>query len=84
MLDQAIIEACASQPLEKPIFDYLLPCWKRAVKSANTARGLTPARAAVHEEARRLCMSNALFSLTMPELYGYACPAPVPRPRPVR
>ncbi|EQL00225.1 ubiquitin fusion degradation protein 2 [Ophiocordyceps sinensis CO18] len=69
-LDQAIIEACGNWPLEKPLMDYLLPCWKRAVKAASTAKNVTGARLEVHEEAKRLCMSNSLFSLTMPVIYG--------------
>lgn len=70
-LDQAIIEACGNWPLDKPLMDYLLPCWKRAVKAASTAKNVTGARLEVHEEAKRLCMSNSLFSLTMPVIYGY-------------
>ncbi|XP_044723898.1 ubiquitin elongating factor core domain-containing protein [Hirsutella rhossiliensis] len=69
-LDQAIIEACGNWPLDKPLMDYLLPCWKRAVRAASTAKNATGARLDVYEEAKRLCMSNCLFSLTMPVLYG--------------
>ncbi|PHH82012.1 hypothetical protein CDD83_3386 [Cordyceps sp. RAO-2017] len=70
ILDQAIIEACAAWPLDKPLLDYLLPCWKRAVKSASMARNLTGSRVEAQDEAKRLCLSNCLFSLTMPVLYG--------------
>lgn len=69
-LEPAIIEACTNLPPVRPVFDYLLACWKRAVRSANVAKAGSPARALVHDEAKRLCMSNALFSLTMPVLYG--------------
>ncbi|KAG6005940.1 hypothetical protein E4U21_007503 [Claviceps maximensis] len=69
-LDQAIIESCSNWPMSSPLFDYLLPCWKRAVKAANTAKNATPHRQEVIEEAKRLCMSNCLFALTMPALYG--------------
>ncbi|KAJ3473430.1 hypothetical protein NLG97_g10312 [Lecanicillium saksenae] len=48
---------------------YLLPCWKRAVKLAQT-KTVSTTRQQLHEEARRLCMSNCLFALTMPDLYG--------------
>ena len=67
-LDQVIIEACTNWPVEKPLMNYLLPCWKRAVKAGN-AKMLPGAVPHVHEEAKRLCMSNSLFCLTMPELY---------------
>ncbi|RDA87233.1 hypothetical protein CP532_2537 [Ophiocordyceps camponoti-leonardi (nom. inval.)] len=69
-LDQAIIEACSIWPAEKPILDYLLPCWKRALKVVGSARNTTFARTQVHHEAKRLCLSNCLFSLTMPVIYG--------------
>ncbi|TQV91651.1 ubiquitin conjugation factor E4 [Cordyceps javanica] len=68
-LDQAIIEACGSWPEEKPLLNYLLPCWKRAVKQAAQKTSSTT-RQQVHEEAKRLCMSNCLFAITMPDLYG--------------
>lgn len=69
ILDQAIIEACTNWPADKPLMNYLLPCWKRAVKAA-TAKTTSAARQEVHEEAKRLCMSNCLFALTMPDLFG--------------
>lgn len=70
-LDQAIIEAAGSWPADKPLMNYFLPCWKRAVKAASTAKVTPGPKAEVHEESKRLCMSNCLFSLTMPDLYGY-------------
>lgn len=69
-LDQAIIEAGSSWPHDRPLMDYLLPCWKRAVKAASSAKVAPGPRAEVLEEAQRLCMSNCLFALTMPVLYG--------------
>ncbi|KYK56129.1 ubiquitin fusion degradation protein 2 [Drechmeria coniospora] len=71
ILDQAIIEACSNLPHHKPLFEYLLSCWKRAGKAASLAKHATGPRLAVHDEAKRLCVSNGLFSLTMPMLYGY-------------
>lgn len=68
-LDQAIIEACSSWPGDKPLLSYLLPCWKRAVKAATSAKITAGPRFDVHEESKRLCMSNCLFALTMPILY---------------
>ena len=69
IIDQAIIEACSIYQPDKPLMTYLLPCWKRANKTAQTKTTVT-ARAAIHEEAKRLCMSNCLFALTMPDLFG--------------
>lgn len=71
VLDQAIIEACANWPLDRPLMDYLLPCWKRAVKAAASAKTAVAARLDLLQEVKRLCMSNCLFCLTMPVLYGY-------------
>lgn len=69
-LDQAIIEAATSWPQDKPLMSYLLPCWKRAVKAASTAKVPAGPKAETHDEAKRLCMSNCLFALTMPALFG--------------
>jgi ubiquitin conjugation factor E4 B len=68
-LDQAIIEACCNWPLDKPLMGYLLPCWKRAVKAAASARIASATKIEVHEESKRLCMSNTFFALTMPALF---------------
>lgn len=70
-LDQAIIESCGQWEKRYPLIDYLLPCWKRAVKIANSAKNASPNKQEVVEEAKRLCMSNCLFALTMPALYGF-------------
>ena len=70
-LDQAIIEAASEWPRDSPLLSYLLPCWKRAVKASSTAKNLQGSRLEVHEEAKRLCLSNCLFAVTMPILYGY-------------
>lgn len=69
LMDQAIIEACSNFATDKPLMQYLLPCWKRAIKTP-AAKGVSPTRVGVHDEAKRLCMSNCLFALTMPDLYG--------------
>ena len=71
LLDQAIIEACSNWASDQPLLDYLLPCWKRAVKASNTARTASAQRQEMLVEAKRLCMSNCLFALTMPALYGF-------------
>jgi ubiquitin conjugation factor E4 B len=70
VLEQAIMEAANTWPHDKPLMSYLLPCWKRAVSASNSAKTATGVRQEVHEEAKRLCMSNCLFALTMPDLYG--------------
>lgn len=69
-LDQAILEAAGNWPHDKPLMDYLLPCWKRAVKAASSSKATSGPRFELHEEAKRLCISNCLFSLTLPDLYG--------------
>jgi ubiquitin conjugation factor E4 B len=73
-LDQAIMEAAGLWPHEKPLLDYLLPCWKRAVKAASSSKSPTGPRLDVHEEAKRLALSNCLFSFTLPDLFGYVPP----------
>ena len=68
-LDQAIIEACSSIPHDKPVLDYLLPCWKRVLKAMKGLRGYTTAKDGILKEARRLCMSHCVFAVEMPEFY---------------
>ncbi|KAK4061306.1 hypothetical protein Trihar35433_9633 [Trichoderma harzianum] len=69
-LDQAIIEACSGWASDKPLMQYLLPCWKRAVKAAAGNKQTSGFKFELHEESKRLCMSNCLFAVTMPVLYG--------------
>jgi ubiquitin conjugation factor E4 B len=69
-LDQAIIEACSSWSSDKPLMHYLLPCWKRAVKAASANKQTSGPKFDLSEESKRLCMSNCLFAVTMPVLYG--------------
>jgi len=69
-LDSALMEACGNIPHNKPILDYLLPCWKRIMKSLKSLRGQASAKDAILKEARRLCMSNCIFAISVPELYG--------------
>lgn len=71
-IDSAILEAAKYVPSSKPLLDYLLPCWKRVVKAAKPTRPLPPEKAAVLQEAKRLCMSNCIFALTMPEYFRWA------------
>jgi ubiquitin conjugation factor E4 B len=69
-LDSAILEAASKVPHNKPVLDYLLPCWKRTTRALKGTRGHAAGRDAVLKEARRLCMSNIIFAVTMPELFG--------------
>lgn len=70
-LDSAILEAASKIPHEKPVLDYLLPCWKRTVRALKNLRGYASTRDLLLKEARRLCMSNCIFAVTMPELFGF-------------
>ncbi|KAK6955052.1 hypothetical protein Daesc_002682 [Daldinia eschscholtzii] len=69
-VDSAILEAARHVPTNKPLLDYLLPCWKRVVRATKPARPPPPEKEAVLNEAKRLCMSNCIFALTMPEYFG--------------
>ncbi|KAI1644838.1 ubiquitin conjugation factor E4 [Daldinia loculata] len=69
-IDSAILEAARYVSTSKALLDYLLPCWKRVVKATKPARPSPPDREAVLNEAKRLCMSNCIFALTMPEYFG--------------
>ncbi|KAH8198666.1 hypothetical protein TruAng_007164 [Truncatella angustata] len=60
-IDSAILEATSAQPTSKPL---------RVVKVASSLRRPTPEKQAVLDEAKRLCMSNCIFALTMPELFS--------------
>jgi ubiquitin conjugation factor E4 B len=71
-LDQALMEAATAWPQDKPLLSYLLPCWSRAQKYRRTAtKNLDVDKIAVLDEAKRLCVSNCLFAITMPNLYQY-------------
>lgn len=70
-LEEAIMEAATEYPKDKPLFEYLLACWKRVVRTLKALRNPTPQKEALLKEARRLCFSNCIFSLTMPELFRY-------------
>jgi ubiquitin conjugation factor E4 B len=69
VLDSAILEAATAWPQEKPLLNYLLPCWKRAVRALGSVRDNAKQKREVLEEAKRLCMSNCLFALTIPDLF---------------
>jgi ubiquitin conjugation factor E4 B len=69
-LDSILMEVCLKIPHTKPILEYLLPCWKRIMRSTRSLRGPAQQKDAILKEAKRLCMSSCIFALTMPELYG--------------
>ncbi|KAH6674589.1 ubiquitin elongating factor core-domain-containing protein [Halenospora varia] len=69
-LDSAILEAASSIPGKRSILDYLLPCWKRITKETKKLRGYVNGKDVVLKEAKRLCMSNCIFAVEMPELFS--------------
>ncbi|KAI1340018.1 ubiquitin conjugation factor E4 [Xylariaceae sp. FL0016] len=69
-IDSAILEAASKVPPSKPLLSYLLPCWKRVVRANKPAKPPPEPRREVLSEAKRLCMSNCIFALTMPEYFG--------------
>lgn len=69
-LDSAILEAASKIAHNKSVLDFLLPCWKRIIRALKTLRGNANGRDVILKEARRLCMSNCIFAVTMPELFG--------------
>lgn len=70
-LDEALLEAGRLVPPGKPLLEYYLPCWKRVVRAPKAIRNLNPEKEEILKEAKRLCMSMCIFSLTMSELYKY-------------
>lgn len=71
-LEQAIVEAASKSPPNKPLLDYLLPCWKRVIKAAGNLKGNAKPReaTAIIKEAKRLCMSYCIFAVVLPDLFN--------------
>lgn len=69
-VEEAIMEGATAFPRDKPLFDYLLPCWKRVTRALKVLRGPAPQKEEILKEAKRLCFSNCIFALTMPELFN--------------
>jgi len=69
-LDPAILEMGNLFSHKKPLLDYFLPCWKNIIRAGKQLRDQQPKKVAVLQEAKRLCMSNSIFALTMPEYFG--------------
>lgn len=70
-LDSAILEAATAIPHDRPLFGYLLGCFKRVTRALKTLRNPTPEKEHLLKEAKRICFSNCIFALTMPELFRY-------------
>lgn len=66
---EAVMEAGTLYPQHKPLFRYFLGCWKR-VTSFRILRASTPEKEEALKEAKRLCFSNCIFAITMPEMFG--------------
>lgn len=70
-IDSAIMEAATSWPREKSLLSYFLPCWSRAQEQKSAPlRDADDAKLNVLSEAKRLCISNSLFAVTVPDLFG--------------
>ncbi|KAI0431363.1 ubiquitin fusion degradation protein 2 [Xylaria sp. FL1042] len=69
-IDVALLEATKHVPRNQALLDYLLPCFKRVMRASRPSRRPSPEKEAVLNEAKRLCMSNCIFALTMPEYFG--------------
>lgn len=70
VIEQAILESASAYPHERPLMDYMLPCWKRVVQAKKSLRAPTPEKEQLLLEAKRLCMSYCLFAVTLPDLFG--------------
>ncbi|KAK3948821.1 ubiquitin elongating factor core-domain-containing protein [Pseudoneurospora amorphoporcata] len=66
---EAVMEAGSLYPRSKPLFEYFLACWKR-VNRFRISRASTPEKEEALKEAKRLCFSNCIFAVTMPEMFS--------------
>lgn len=69
-LDSALLEALNALPRDKPILGFLLPCFKRILRQYSFVKETAKEKREVLDEAKRLCISNSLFALTLPDLFG--------------
>ncbi|KAF6805558.1 ubiquitin conjugation factor e4 [Colletotrichum sojae] len=74
VLDSALLEALNAWPRDKHILSFLLPCFKRILRLATFVRETAKDKREVFEEAKRLCISNCMFALTLPDLFGRTRP----------
>lgn len=70
VIEQGILEAASAFPHDKPLMDYMLPCWKRVIQARKSLRAGTPEKESLLAEAKRMCMSYCLFAVTLPDLFG--------------
>lgn len=70
-IDSAIMEAATAWPRQKSLLSYFLPCWSRAqAQKRSPPRDTNEEKMHVLSEAKRLCISNGLFAVTVPDLFG--------------
>ena len=71
LLEQAIMEAGRSLGKITP-HDWLFSCWKRANRFSKSVKDRSPdnQKWAIVSEARRLCVSWCIFSITLPDMFG--------------
>nr|XP_036577008.1 ubiquitin conjugation factor e4 [Colletotrichum truncatum]KAF6783862.1 ubiquitin conjugation factor e4 [Colletotrichum truncatum] len=74
VLDSALLEVLSSLPQDKSILGFLLPCFKRILRLYTLVKDTAKDKREVLEEAKRLCISNCLFALTLPDLFGRSRP----------
>lgn len=77
VIEQAILEAASAVPHDKPLMDYMLPCWKRVIQAKKSLRAPTPEKEQLLLEAKRMCMSYCLFAVSLPDLFGYVAFTPL-------
>lgn len=70
VIEQGLLEAGSAFPHDKPLMEYMLPCWKRVIHARKSLRASTPEKEALLLEAKRLCMSYCIFAVTLPALFG--------------
>ncbi|KAJ9498426.1 Ubiquitin conjugation factor E4 [Exophiala xenobiotica] len=71
LLEQAIMEAGGSSGKSTP-HDWLFGCWKRITRLSKGVKDRSPENRkwSIISEARRLCMSWCVLSVTTPEVFG--------------
>ncbi|KAI8296838.1 Ubiquitin conjugation factor E4 [Colletotrichum sp. SAR 10_98] len=74
VLDSALLEALSTLNHKKSILGFLLPCFKRILRLYITVKETAKDKREVLDEAKRLCVSNCLFALTLPDLFGRSQP----------
>nr|POE85510.1 ubiquitin conjugation factor e4 [Quercus suber] len=75
VLESAITEAASHVSGKKP-FEYLLQCFKRTSRVMRSTKysGPEDPKSDILKEAKRLCMSYCILSVTVPDLFGENAP----------